>query len=124
MMGTSMANKLGYLNSVLENGVRVLVYHGMFDLVLPISGVGEALENANWTKKSLWDQGIRKPYTFKGTSASSNYPKHELMGYRQAGGGLTFVVVRNSGHMVPIDQPEWSLKIVQDFLFDILGPQS
>ena len=42
----------------------------------------------------------------------------ELMGYNQSGGGLDFVLVLNSGHMVPIDQPSWSLKILEDFIIN------
>ena len=40
----------------------------------------------------------------------------ELLGYVQSAAGLTFVVIRNAGHMVPIDTPEWALRVVEDFL--------
>ncbi len=111
-----MEDKLDYLNLVLDRGLRVLVYHGMYDLVLPVSGMNEVLEASNWTKKDEWSRAPRSPYILEASSDSDKLQKSELMGYRQSGGGLTFVVVRNSGHMVPIDQPEWSLKIVDDFL--------
>ena len=37
--------------------------------------------------------------------------RSELAGYVNEGGGLTFVLVRNAGHMVPISQPlrAWDL---------------
>lgn len=28
------------------------------------------------------------------------------------------VIVRNSGHMVPSDKPEWALKMMELFVFD------
>ena len=31
------------------------------------------------------------------------------------GGGLTYVVVRNAGHMVPISQPRWAHNMVTQF---------
>ena len=36
-------------------------------------------------------------------------------GYANEGGGLTYVVVRNAGHMVPISQPRWAHDLVTQF---------
>ena len=36
-------------------------------------------------------------------------------GYVNEGGGLTYVVVRNAGHMVPISQPRWAHDMVTQF---------
>ena len=36
----------------------------------------------------------------------------ELVGYYTEGGGLTYLIVRNAGHMVPISQPLWAREIV------------
>ena len=41
------------------------------------------------------------------------------MGYVQSARNLTFVAVRNAGHMVPVDQPKWAAKIVRDFVSDV-----
>ena len=38
-----------------------------------------------------------------------------LAGYANEGGGLTYVVVRNAGHMVPISQPRWAHELVTQF---------
>ncbi len=37
------------------------------------------------------------------------------MGYYTEGGGLTYLIVRNAGHMVPISQPRWGRDIVYEF---------
>jgi hypothetical protein len=39
----------------------------------------------------------------------------ELVGYATEGGGLTYLIVRNAGHMVPISQPRWAREIVYQF---------
>lgn len=36
-------------------------------------------------------------------------------GYANEGGSLTYVVVRNAGHMVPISQPRWAHELVTQF---------
>ena len=41
--------------------------------------------------------------------------KNILAGYVNEGGGLTYVVVRNAGHMVPISQPRWAHDMVTQF---------
>lgn len=65
--------------------------------------------------------GIKKPVNrssiFKGIILLKSKSKpdlserSELAGYVNEGGGLTFVIVRNAGHMVPISQPlrAWDL---------------
>ena len=47
----------------------------------------------------------------------------ELMGYKQSFKELTFVTVRNAGHMVPKNQPKWSLQIVKDYIQATCGVQ-
>ena len=41
----------------------------------------------------------------------------ELVGYYTEGGGLTYLIVRNAGHMVPISQPHWAREIVTQVMF-------
>ena len=36
-------------------------------------------------------------------------------GYINEGGGLTYAIIRNAGHMVPISQPLWALELVTQF---------
>ena len=107
-----MKDQSGSLSSLLNNGIPVLVYHGNFDLVLPVNGMSEALYNLQWNGRQKWSKAENKPYFYSDKNGDK-----ELMGYIQSAEGLlSFVVVRNAGHMVPIDSPAWSLKIVEDFL--------
>ena len=102
--------KLAYL---LDNHVPVLIYHGIFDMIIPISSTLRTINNTNWKRRDQWMTRERNPYYY--TNANGI---RELMGYNQSGGGLDFVLVLNSGHMVPIDQPSWSLKILEDFIIN------
>lgn len=107
-----MEDKLSTVGKLLDQNVPILVYHGNFDLVLPVCGISEALHHTSWTKAGLWRSSNHEQYYFR-----NQFGDQELMGYRQSGGGLTFVVVRNSGHMVPMDSPSWALQILSDFLY-------
>lgn len=107
-----MSDQLAALGQVLDRNVPVLVYHGIFDALLPVSGMTEALANTHWIGKQTWAKAARQAYWHMDVSTGGS----ELMGYRQTGGGLSLVVVRNSGHMVPMDQPMWSLRILHDFV--------
>ena len=46
---------------------------------------------------------------------NSFYVIYFTAGYANEGGGLTYVVVRNAGHMVPISQPRWAHNMVTQF---------
>ena len=61
--------------------------------------------------KALWIKADQKPYYYVAKNGIQ-----ELLGYNQTGGGLNFILILNSGHMVPIDQPAWALQIVKDFV--------
>ena len=106
-----MKDQSSGLAFLLDKGIPVLVYHGNFDLVLPVNGMSEALNNLQWRGLEKWTNAQNIPYFHTAKNGDK-----ELMGYIQSEAGLDFVVVRNAGHMVPIDTPEWALKIVKDFL--------
>ena len=123
-----MSDQSDSLRRILEAGVDVLVYHGMMDMLLPVSGMATALNHINWTRQEEWKAVAGKtPYWYNkphdDDEIGGGQQPPELMGYVQSLprlnstlGDLTFVTVRNAGHMVPIDQPKWSAKIVRDFL--------
>ena len=109
-----MSDQSKALANVLDSGVRVLAYHGMMDMLLPVGGMAATLNNLDWSGREEWRAASsKKPYWFEQQAGAT---MSELMGYFQSSGNLTFVTIRNSGHMVPIDQPKWSSKIVKDFV--------
>ena len=44
--------------------------------------------------------------------------RKELAGYVKGDGNLKFVLIRNSGHSVPMDQPQWALRMVDAYIND------
>lgn len=43
---------------------------------------------------------------------------NEIAGYVRTAGNLTQIMVRNAGHDVPIDQPEWALDLITRILLN------
>ena len=107
-----MEDRLETLGTLLDEDLPVLVYHGNFDLVLPVAGISDAIHNIQWKNRLRWHTASNELYHIIDPEDGFQ----ELMGYKQSGGGLSFVVVRNAGHMVPIDKPKWALKILTDFI--------
>ena len=103
--------QLDNLGRLLNHPISVLVYHGNFDLILPVTGMMKALQDVQWSQMEKFRGAPQKPYYFKNGQGVK-----EILGYEQSGGGLDFVTIRNSGHMVPMDNPAWSLQVVKDFL--------
>ena len=99
------------LSILLNRGIPVLIYHGIFDMIIPVPTTIETILNTDWNEHILWRGTDRKPYQYVTKNGIQ-----KLIGYKQSGGGLDFVAVLNSGHMVPIDQPAAALQIVKDFL--------
>ena len=48
----------------------------------------------------------------------------ELAGYVNEGGGLTYAIIRNAGHMVPISKPLWAWDLITQFTHLPATPKS
>ncbi|KAF0698429.1 Aste57867_10958 [Aphanomyces stellatus] len=96
---------VGFVPAVLAAGVRVLVYAGDADLMCDWIG------NDAWTKKLEWpgakgfNAAPTKSLKVAGKKAGEVRTSHEL----------SFVRVYNAGHMVPSDQPEVALALINRF---------
>ncbi|KAK9175745.1 hypothetical protein WN944_027752 [Citrus x changshan-huyou] len=92
--------------ALLEDGIRVLVYAGEYDLI------------CNWLGNSMWVHAMewsgRKDFAaaptilFKVDGAEAGQMKNH--------GPLTFLKVHDAGHMVPMDQPKASLQMLQSWM--------
>ena len=52
------------LGELLDLNVQVLVYHGIFDMIIPISSTIKTIENTQWKNNFKWKVTNRKPYYF------------------------------------------------------------
>ncbi|CAL1404178.1 unnamed protein product [Linum trigynum] len=106
MMGDWMVDYETGIPNLLENGIKVLIYAGEYDLICNWMG------NSNWVHAMKWS-GQHK---FQGASTvpfmAGNTKSGELKSY----GPLAFLKVYNAGHMVPMDQPKAALQMLQGWM--------
>lgn len=98
-----------YIAELLEAGKRVLIYSGDRDLSTCAQGSEALLNNMDWSG-SVDQQWIRAPRGLWVVNDS------EVGGYAKTFKGLSYVVVYNSGHMVPFNQPEHALDLILRFI--------
>jgi len=92
--------------TLLNSGIRVLVYSGKLDLI------------CNYFGGVAWTNAINWP----GQNAFINTPLHswkvgtQVAGQAKSAQGLTWLQVEAAGHMVPHDQPAAALALLKTFL--------
>eukprot|EP00252_Welwitschia_mirabilis_P024937 TRINITY_DN7618_c0_g1_i2.p1 TRINITY_DN7618_c0_g1~~TRINITY_DN7618_c0_g1_i2.p1 ORF type:complete len:230 (-),score=-17.90 TRINITY_DN7618_c0_g1_i2:123-812(-) len=97
---------VGLLGNLVESGVRVLVYSGDQDSIIPLTGtrslinkLAESLKLNTTVPYSVWFEG------------------KQVGGWTQVYGGLlTFATLRGASHEAPFSQPERSLRLFSTFL--------
>jgi len=94
-----LSNDLAY---VMDSGLNVMLYHGDKDFICNWRG-GETLSN------SLKWKG-------QGNFAKAPYTKYENYGEFRQYQNFIFYRVFEAGHMVPMDQPESALKMLNKFI--------
>ncbi|KAJ3685788.1 hypothetical protein LUZ61_014952 [Rhynchospora tenuis] len=91
--------------SLLEDGIKVLIYAGEYDLI------------CNWLGNSRWVQAMEwsGQKEFVATADQSFVVDGKEAGILKSHGALSFLKVHNAGHMVPMDQPKASLEMLYRF---------
>jgi hypothetical protein len=84
-----------YLADLLDAGIPIVVYNGDRDMTTNMVGTELLLNQMEWSGKEGWLDAPR------GLWKVDEYPA----GWAKEYNGLSFVVVYNSGHMVPYNQP-------------------
>ena len=52
------------LAELLNLNVQVLIYHGIFDMIIPISSTIKTIENTQWRNNVKWRMTNRSPYYY------------------------------------------------------------
>ncbi|KAA8536173.1 hypothetical protein F0562_028651 [Nyssa sinensis] len=87
---------------LIASGLRILLYSGDVDAVVPVSGTRYSIDALNLKVIEPWH-----PWSDD---------KEEVAGYRVAYDGLTFTTIRGAGHEVPRFQPRRALALLKTFL--------
>ncbi|EJD54384.1 hypothetical protein AURDEDRAFT_179551 [Auricularia subglabra TFB-10046 SS5] len=118
MQGDGMHNSAALLPELLNTGVRVLVYAGNADFMCNFIG------NERWME-SLAGHAFAAEFartekkTWRTLESGKTVGKVRASGGSDGGAGnFTFVEVHEAGHMVPYDQPEAALDLMERWVFD------
>lgn len=93
-----------WLSELLDHYL-VLVYTGQLDIIVPYPSVVNYLRKLNFNGSDEYPRAQRHIWRVDG----------EVAGYMKVVGNLVEVLVRNSGHLVPKDQPKWALDLITKF---------
>jgi len=102
---------------MLEDNIRVLIYAGDCDFICNWMGNKAWTLNLHWSGKENFNAAEDKEWKF--TDSAGAERKSGIVrtaAASQGSGSLTFLQVFEAGHMVPLDQPEVSLVMLNTFL--------
>lgn len=99
-----MQSVIDLLVDLLEH-YRVLLYNGQLDIILAYPYTENYLQKMQWSGAQKYAKAPRKLWMVG----------KELAGYSKTVDNLTEVLVRNAGHLVPLDQPKWALDLITRF---------
>ncbi|SPO31128.1 related to PRC1 - carboxypeptidase y, serine-type protease [Ustilago trichophora] len=101
------AHDNGYnVAALLERGIKALIYVGTLDYICGAPGNKEWVSTLDWSGSDAWKKGKNYEWIVDGEKA----------GRTQSGGGLTWATVYEAGHMVPYDQPDAALAMLNRWL--------
>lgn len=104
MRGDVLQSVADFLADLVQH-YKVLIYNGQLDIIVTYPTVENYLLNLKWPGAERYKQAPRKQW----------WVENELAGYTKTVDNLTEILVRNSGHMVPVDQPQWALDFITRF---------
>ncbi|KAL1368121.1 hypothetical protein HN51_022245 [Arachis hypogaea] len=89
--------------ALLEDGIKLLVYAGEYDLICNWLGNSRWVHAMEWSGQSQFVASPEIPFIVDGSEA----------GLLKSHGPLSFLKVHDAGHMVPMDQPKASLEMLK-----------
>lgn len=93
-----------WVEQLLEH-YRVLIYNGQLDIIVAYPLTVSFLQQLQWSGTEEYRAAPRFPW----------HVGKDIAGYVKTAGNLTELLVRNAGHLVPADQPRWSLDLINRF---------
>lgn len=97
------------LEDILDKGIRVLMFSGQHDIICNHLGTEKALSLLKWSGSTKWGTARNVAWSTDGVNPAGFIKSHK---------NLQFLVVLDSGHMVPMSKPKESLDMITRFLAD------
>ncbi|XP_020600228.1 serine carboxypeptidase-like [Phalaenopsis equestris] len=92
--------------ALLEDGIKLLVYAGEYDLICNWLGNSRWVHAMEWSGQQAFTSSPEKPFIVDGKQA----------GELKSHGPLSFLKVHDAGHMVPMDQPRAALEMLRRWM--------
>ncbi|XP_054156208.1 probable serine carboxypeptidase CPVL [Oppia nitens] len=86
------------LTAIIDNGYKVLLFTGNFDIMVGVESINGLLMNQNWKYYNNYNKAKRDIWRV-------NTNDTQIAGYAKSFGNFTHVIVRNAGHASLFDQP-------------------
>lgn len=99
---------LANVQSMLNQGLRVLFYNGQWDMMCNHFGTEKLLLTLDWDAADSYRDAKKYTWNVDG--------KRDPAGFAQQGGNLTYLVVANAGHMVPYNAPDAAADMLRRFV--------
>uniref|UniRef100_A0A6P7GKH8 Carboxypeptidase n=1 Tax=Diabrotica virgifera virgifera TaxID=50390 RepID=A0A6P7GKH8_DIAVI len=98
-----------HLVADLLSKYRVLIYNGQLDIIVAYPMTIDYLQNLKFDASEVYAKAVRQIWQTK--IGEDNV----IAGYVKTAGNLTEIMVRNAGHMVPTNQPQFALEMINKF---------
>lgn len=91
-----------FFESFKQKGLKILLYSGNVDAVVPYVETEDYIRQIGWKQKSEKMPMVN--------------PRGSLMGWKVEYEGLTYVIINGAGHMVPADKPNAVFQMFKNFI--------
>jgi cathepsin A (carboxypeptidase C) len=102
----------------MEDDIRVMIYAGDVDFICNWMGNKAWTMNLDWTGKQSFTSETDHNWMYNNGEKDVHGGMVRTGRPRQGKGALTFLQVFEAGHMVPMDQPQAALSLLNTFLFN------
>nr|XP_022917735.1 venom serine carboxypeptidase [Onthophagus taurus] len=104
LMNDVMQSVAPWISELLSN-YRVMIYNGQLDIIVAYPLTVNFLQNLQFSAAEEYKTASRHIWVVG----------NDIGGYVKVAGNLTEVLVRNAGHMVPGDQPQFGFDLISRF---------
>eukprot|EP01063_Lacrimia_lanifica_P015433 TRINITY_DN2219_c0_g2_i1.p1 TRINITY_DN2219_c0_g2~~TRINITY_DN2219_c0_g2_i1.p1 ORF type:complete len:446 (+),score=137.66 TRINITY_DN2219_c0_g2_i1:33-1370(+) len=103
-----------YLDCLDALGLRVLFYEGQNDPLWGPKAQLAWLDQLPWAGHKAWLSSKQSPFHVRDAAGNATGPP---VGYHRQAGTLEWALVFNSGHSVPMDEPEAAFTMIKNFVY-------